>query len=69
MNKIVRQLKLRPFSFIFSIHIRVNALNSGYVLNTGNGLLYTMMSHFAAFDRITHYKLMDRLAAHGPIIY
>ena len=35
---------------------RLNALNSGSVLNTinGNRLLYTMKSHFAAFGRISH---------------
>ena len=32
----------------------VNALNFGSVLNTGNRLLYTIMSHVAAFGRITH---------------
>ena len=33
---------------------RVDALNFGSVLNTANRLLYTMMSHYAAFGRIGH---------------
>ena len=32
----------------------LGALNSGSVLNTGNKLFYIMMSHFAAFGRITN---------------
>ena len=37
---------------IESTKYRVNALNSGSVLNIGNRPLYTMMSHFAAIHPI-----------------
>ena len=46
---------------------KVNAQNFGSLINTGNMLLYTMMSHFAAFGRIGH-ALMDRFVAFRPII-
>ena len=48
VNLIIEDLKL----FLID---RVNALNSASELNTGNRLLYTIMSQFAAFGRITHW--------------
>ena len=39
---------------VYNTPNRVKALNSGSVLNTGNRLLYTIMSHFAAFGCIGH---------------
>ena len=36
------------------IDVRVNALNSGIVLNNGNRPLYTMMGHFGTIGLITN---------------
>ena len=45
------------FLIVFPVD-RINALNSGSVLNTGNGLFYTMMSSFAALGCITHWQML-----------
>ena len=55
----------------FAGHPRVKALNSGSGLNTWNKILYTIMSHFVVFGRITHRRVALRslvsLYIHGPL--
>ena len=55
LNKLKFIHKTHTSSYVTLALIWVNAINSGSVLNTGNRLLYTMMSYFAAFIRFAAF--------------